>query len=63
MPPFVADEAASEKEVRSSAAPRMPDKAAMHNDHGITLFKKGDCGAALLDFNRELAEDPNNCLF
>jgi tetratricopeptide (TPR) repeat protein len=48
------------KEALSSAAPGMPAKKVTHNDHGIGLFEKGDYGAALLEFNRALAEDPTN---
>jgi len=59
-PLFAANEAVSGKKAPSSATPVMPDKAVMHNDQGIKLYEKGDFGAALLEFNRALAEDPAN---
>jgi tetratricopeptide (TPR) repeat protein len=57
---FAVDEAVPGKEVPSLVAPGMPAKAPSHNDQGISLFDKGDYGAALLEFNRALAEDPTN---
>ena len=59
-PLFAANEAVSGKKAPSSATPVMPNKAVMHNDQGIKLYEKGDFGAALLEFNRALAEDPAN---
>ncbi len=51
IPVFAADEV-------SSAG--IPEKVAAHNDQGILLLDKDEYGAALLEFNRALAEDPRN---
>lgn len=53
-PLFAADATTPVKEAPMPAV----SSPATHNEQGIVLFEKGDYGAAILEFNRALAENP-----
>jgi len=44
----------------SDEVQNVPGASAEHNKQGIAFFEKKDYGAALLEFNRAIAEDPQN---